>query len=64
MAKLPHTCTYRNHKVTIVLKNGQIILDRFKERPKCKRWIVLKNYGRISLNNIKSFTPFRKEDTR
>lgn len=53
---LGHTRTYRHRKVRVVLRDGTVIEDRFLERPRCKRWVVLERHGRVALSAIKSFT--------
>lgn len=56
--RLPHTSCYRGKKVKVVLKNGQEIIDHFRERT--DRWIVLRRSGRVMKSDVKAFFIIKK----
>lgn len=51
--KTPHTCCRRGNRVRIVLRDGQNLYGRFKERT--PKWVVL-DTGRVDPGRIRSFT--------
>jgi hypothetical protein len=56
-----HTATFRGKRVAVTLHTGQVLVDRFIDRPKNRRWIELKVAGRIPMNQVKSFSPLQGE---
>ncbi len=52
--RIPHTPTHRGKRVRVVLKNGQVLVDRFQGRT--DRWVELQSNGRIEKRWIQSFT--------
>lgn len=59
MGKMPHTATYKFHKVKVTLKNGTSFVDRFLERTRNKRVIFYDH--ECMAGDIKSFTPYHAE---
>lgn len=48
-----HTREYRGTKVFVTMSDGTHFVDVFIERPRHRRWIVLKDKGRIPMNKVK-----------
>lgn len=51
-----HTATTRGKQVIVILLDGTVIEDRFVERAKNNRWIVLQNHGRIPKSQIRAMS--------
>lgn len=54
---IKHTATFMHHRVLVRLKDGTRILDRFVTRG--SGWIELRAYGKIRLEKLESFAPYR-----
>jgi hypothetical protein len=54
-----HTATYRNKKVLVVLYDGTRFVDRFLDRASSKRYVELRDHGRIEIGRIRVFAPYR-----
>jgi len=52
-----HTAAPRGKKVRIISKNGQVVLDKFKDRN--KSYVMLFLHGWIHKSNIRSFALVR-----
>lgn len=55
--KAPHTTFYRGKRVRIVLRNGQVIIDRFVERT--GHYVVFEN-NRLRGRDIRSATIYKE----
>jgi hypothetical protein len=54
-----HTATYRNKRVLIVLDTGERFVDRFLDRPPSKRYVELRDRGKVPIERIRTFAPYR-----
>lgn len=54
-----HTACRRGEEVIVKLRNGETIIDIFVER-KGNGVIILKNHGRVSKGQMRSFAVVRK----
>ena len=54
-----HTATFRNKRVLIVLDNGDRFVDRFVDRKPGKRYVELRERGKVAIANIRVFAPYR-----
>lgn len=50
-----HTATTRGKRVIVTLVSGEVLVDRFVERAKNRRWIELEQRGRLAMSLVKSF---------
>ncbi|MCI3206548.1 hypothetical protein DBA20_16445 [Pandoraea capi] len=57
--KTPHTSCPRGKHVRVLLASGELIYDRFIERP--ARFVVLKRAGRIFAGSVHSFSIVRAD---
>lgn len=53
MRKCPHTSCRKGTTVRIVLRTGEVIIDKFIDRT--GKFVILEKYGRIKPSEIKSF---------
>jgi hypothetical protein len=52
--RTPHTSTYKGKTVHIILRDGQVIIDKFLDK---KSGVVfLEKYGRLAVDQIRSFS--------
>lgn len=58
--KMPHTATYKGHKVKVTLWTGETFIDRFINRTKNKR-VIFENRI-VRSGDIKSFVPYHAEN--
>jgi hypothetical protein len=54
-----HTATYPNHRVLVIMDDGERIVDRFVDRTPGKRHIVLRERGKVPIARIRVFAPYR-----
>lgn len=54
---MPHTSCYRGKRVRVVLRSGEVFVDRFHERT--GHFIVFKDRGRIPRGDIAAFSIFK-----
>ena len=59
MAKKPHTSCQRGKRVRVKLHNGKVIIDKFQEGH--DRFILLEETGKIRVEDIDSFGPWRPQ---
>lgn len=52
-----HTSTYKGKRILIILKDGQKIVDKFKDKK--SGWIITEEYGKISTKLVKSMTIYK-----
>ena len=55
--RTPHTATHRGKQVKILLRNGEILIDKFVERK--STFIYLEKYGCIRRCDIRSLANLR-----
>jgi len=54
-----HTATYPNKRVLVVLHSGERFVDRFVDRKPGKRYVQLRERGRVAIEDIRVFAPYR-----
>jgi hypothetical protein len=54
----PHTSCPRGKRVRIVMRSGEIIIDKFVDRT--SRFIVLEEYGRLASGSVCSFAILKR----
>lgn len=54
----PHTSTYKGKRVRVVLIDGTIFIDKFKEAT--KKYSIFEAQGRILKRDIKAFSNYKE----
>lgn len=49
-----HTSTYKGKRILIILKNGEKLIGRFKDKK--SGFVITEEHGRISTSQIKAMT--------
>lgn len=56
---MPHTATYKYHKVKVRLKSGEWFVDRFLDR---KSTVIIFQNRRVRRGDIVAFIPYHGEN--
>ena len=59
--RLGHTACKQGKRVRVLLQNGKLVIDKFKERKPPYIW--LENYGKIHIGDIKTFGIYKTKNT-
>ena len=62
MAAHGHTMEHRGARVLVTMTDGTQFRDVFIERARSRRWIVLKQRGKVSMRSVATLSKIGKRD--
>jgi hypothetical protein len=58
--RTPHTSTFKGKTVHIILRDGTTVVDKFLDKK--SGTIILENYGKLPVSQVRSFSPRKLKD--